>query len=93
MSIKPLSNPEKYSKEFKAVVKAINRCLEDSWTKKQLKKGMFFEIRDYWYPFYKDLVLKYREVGWVVQTQVEILPGERKVFLNIQHPTIYKLRK
>ena len=87
MSINLIKKIRKPSEEFKTVVRAINRCLEGDWSKSQLERGMMFEIRQYWRPFYKDLIKKYKGVGWTVQTQVELLPGKRNVFMNIQHPS------
>jgi len=81
-----LRKKEKQTGEFRAVIKAINRCLEGDWSKNQLKKGMMFEIREYWMSFYGDLRNQYRTVGWSVKTHVELTPGKRRVFLNIQHP-------
>ena len=72
--------------EFEAVIRAINRCLDGQWSSNQLKKGMQFEIRESWKAFYKDLIKRYRDVGWEVKTSVELIPGDRKVYLNIQHP-------
>ena len=75
------------SELYKTVVSGINTRLEGNWSEKQLKKGMFFEIKEEWRPFYKLLVKKYRDVGWVINTNVELTPGIRKVFMNVMHPT------
>jgi len=74
------------SEECTAVIKAVNRCLEGDWSDKQLQNGMMFEIRDYWMSFYRYIIQRYKDVGWKVKTRVELMPGERKVYLNIQHP-------
>ena len=89
----PVIVKKKKKTEEDAVFEAINRCLRGDWSDNQLKKGLFFEIRDYWKPFYKKIYNAYTDAGWVVRTHIEMTPGKREIFLNIQHPTWSKKYK
>lgn len=80
------------NEEFKQIIQAINRCLEGDWSSTQLRKGMMFEIRDYWQQYFKLIKRKYKNAGWEVSTVAELTPGTRKIFLKIEHPTWAKLQ-
>ena len=73
--------------EMNLIIELINVCLTGKWTQKQYSEGMMFEVLQSWKPFYKNLLDNYREAGWTLKTQIEMIPGERTIWLVFRHPT------
>ena len=69
------------------IIEAINSILESGWSKKQLARGKWFEIKRNWSPeVLKSITSKYREAGWHVTRTAELTHENTRIFLVIGHP-------
>ncbi len=73
------------------VVQSINRCLAKSWTIKEISGGRKIEIPGFWRSYIDDLILEYRNAGWLVSKQIEIsssMPKHRSFFMTFKNPNL-----
>jgi|TARA_Y100000310_G_C20087385_1_gene536647 hypothetical protein len=73
--------------DLKGIMDSINEVLGGRWSKKELSRGKWFEIKDAWSKrTLKYLLEQYKGAGWSVLRRVELSTDGRKVFLVIAHP-------
>ena len=60
------------NKDLRVAVKAINDALETTWTEDEWQNGKKIDILGDWHSYAKELLTRYRSVGWDIRYHVEM---------------------